>query len=61
MNELDKKGLRAEIWESSGKAGSCNLQVQRQQQGKNTAKIKKETFSTPCCPSATLEDVGCSP
>lgn len=34
INELDEKGLRAESWESCGKAGSCDLQVQRQQQGK---------------------------
>lgn len=38
VNELNEKGLRAESWESYGKAGSCDLQVQRQQQGKTQAK-----------------------
>lgn len=55
MNELDKKGLRADIRESSGKAGSCNLQVQRQQQGKNTAKIKKKPFPLHVVPQQLLK------
>lgn len=55
MNELDKKGLRAEIWESYGKAGSCNLQVQRQQQGKNIAKIKKKPFPLHAAPQQLLK------
>lgn len=38
MNELNKKGLRAEIWENYGGAGSCALHVQRQQQGKTQPK-----------------------